>query len=136
MAFNAATAGETRVSCHNAELSYLMTHIYNELNRKKIRLTVGYRGGIRQCVVVGYKECVVDVYGMVMDYLRDREVTVLYAGGEFRNATSNGCIQDSIARPSFWNLVLNSRLQELGDLSVYVPAFTDDAVLMFSGQSP
>ncbi|GBP88699.1 Putative 115 kDa protein in type-1 retrotransposable element R1DM [Eumeta japonica] len=69
---------------------------------------------------------------------RDRglpEVVVRYAGGEFRKGTSKGCIQGSIAGPTFCNLVLDSLLQELGDLGVYVQAFADDVVLMFSGQS-
>ncbi|GBP92806.1 Retrovirus-related Pol polyprotein from type-1 retrotransposable element R1 [Eumeta japonica] len=72
---------------------------------------------------------------MVMGYLRDREVVVRYAGGESRRMTSKGCIQGSIAGPTFWNLVLDSLLRELGDLGVYVQAFADDVVLMFSGQS-
>ncbi|GBP18798.1 Putative 115 kDa protein in type-1 retrotransposable element R1DM [Eumeta japonica] len=63
------------------------------------------------------------------------EVVVRYTGGEFRKETSKGCIQGSIAGPTFWNLVLDSLLRELGDLGVYVQAFADDVVLMFSGQS-
>ncbi|GBP21029.1 Putative 115 kDa protein in type-1 retrotransposable element R1DM [Eumeta japonica] len=41
----------------------------------------------------------------------------------------------SIAGPTFWNLILDSLLRELGELGVYVQAFADDVVLMFSGQS-
>ncbi|GBP72191.1 Putative 115 kDa protein in type-1 retrotransposable element R1DM [Eumeta japonica] len=72
---------------------------------------------------------------MVMGYLRDREVVVRYAGGEFRKETSKGCIQGSIAGQTFRNLVLDSLLRELEDFGVYVQAFVDDVVLMFSGQS-
>ncbi|GBP83804.1 Retrovirus-related Pol polyprotein from type-1 retrotransposable element R1 2 [Eumeta japonica] len=72
---------------------------------------------------------------MVKGYLRDREVIVRYAGGESRRGTSKGCIQGSIAGPTFWNLILDSLLRELGELGVYVQAFADDVVLMFSGQS-
>ncbi|GBP83162.1 Retrovirus-related Pol polyprotein from type-1 retrotransposable element R1 2 [Eumeta japonica] len=39
------------------------------------------------------------------------------------------------SRSNLWNLVLDSLLRELGDLGVYVQAFADDVVLMFSGQS-
>ncbi|GBP93914.1 Putative 115 kDa protein in type-1 retrotransposable element R1DM [Eumeta japonica] len=67
--------------------------------------------------------------------LPERRVVVRYAGGESRRMTSKGCIQGSIAGPTFWNLVLDSLLRELGDLGVYVQAFADDVVLMFSGQS-
>ncbi|GBP65876.1 Retrovirus-related Pol polyprotein from type-1 retrotransposable element R1 [Eumeta japonica] len=79
-------------------------------------------------------KCPVNLRGMMMGYLRDREVVVRYAGEEFRKGTSKGCIQGSIAGPTFWNLVLDSLLRELEDLGVYVQAFVDDVVLM-SGQS-
>ncbi|GBP05733.1 Retrovirus-related Pol polyprotein from type-1 retrotransposable element R1 [Eumeta japonica] len=75
----------------------------------------------------------VNLHGLVRGYLRDREVVVKYAGG--RKGTSKGCIQGSIAGPTFWNLILDSLLRELGELGVYVQAFADDVVLMFSGQS-
>ncbi|GBP19506.1 hypothetical protein EVAR_102053_1 [Eumeta japonica] len=39
------------------------------------------------------------------------------------------------AGPNFWNLILDSLLRELGELGVYVQAFADYVVLMFSGQS-
>ncbi|GBP24164.1 Putative 115 kDa protein in type-1 retrotransposable element R1DM [Eumeta japonica] len=67
---------------------------------------------------------------MVRDYLCDPEV-----GGEYRKSTSKGCIQGSIAGPTFWNLILDSLLQKLGELGVYVQAFADNVVLMFFGQS-
>ncbi|GBP96814.1 Putative 115 kDa protein in type-1 retrotransposable element R1DM [Eumeta japonica] len=79
--------------------------------------------------------CPVNLHGLVRGYLRDREVVVKYAGGECRKGTSKGCIQGSIAGPTFWNLILDSLLRELGELGVYVQAFADDVVLMFSGQS-
>ncbi|GBP92813.1 Putative 115 kDa protein in type-1 retrotransposable element R1DM [Eumeta japonica] len=56
-------------------------------------------------------KCPVNLYGMVMGYLRDREP-----------------VQPLESRP-------DSLLRELGDLGVYVQAFADDVVLMFSGQS-
>ncbi|GBP60537.1 Putative 115 kDa protein in type-1 retrotransposable element R1DM [Eumeta japonica] len=49
--------------------------------------------------------------------------------------TSKGCIQGSIAGPTFWNLILDSLLRELGELGVYVQAFADDVILMYSRQS-
>ncbi|GBP43535.1 Retrovirus-related Pol polyprotein from type-1 retrotransposable element R1 [Eumeta japonica] len=58
-----------------------------------------------------------------MGYQRDREVVVCYAGGQSRKMISKGCIQGSIAGLTFWNHVLNSLLQELGDLGVYVQAY-------------
>ncbi|GBP24847.1 Putative 115 kDa protein in type-1 retrotransposable element R1DM [Eumeta japonica] len=121
----------------------LMTHIHNELNLKRIIVVVSldiegafdnaWWPAIRNQLLV--HKCPVNLYGMVMGYLRDREVVVRYAGGESRRMTPKGCIQGSIAGPTFWNLVLDSLLRELGDLGVYVQAFADDVDLMFSGQS-
>ncbi|GBP24895.1 hypothetical protein EVAR_14229_1, partial [Eumeta japonica] len=71
----------------------------------------------------------------VLGYLRDREVVVRYAGGERRKRNSKGCIQGSITGPSFWNLILDSLLRELGELGVYLQVFADDVVLVFSEQS-
>ncbi|GBP98469.1 Putative 115 kDa protein in type-1 retrotransposable element R1DM [Eumeta japonica] len=121
----------------------LMTHIYQELNLKKIILMVSLdiEGAFdnawwpaleTQLRALG---CPVNLHGLVRGYLRDREVAVKYAGGECRKGTSKGCIQGSIAGPTFWNLILDSLLRELGELGVYVQAFADDVVLMFSGQS-
>ncbi|GBP86151.1 Putative 115 kDa protein in type-1 retrotransposable element R1DM [Eumeta japonica] len=121
----------------------LMTYIYKELNLKKIVLMVSLdiEGAFDNAWWPALKaqllayNCPVNLYGMVKGYLRDREVIVRYAGGESRRGTSKGCIQGSIAGPTFWNLILDSLLRELGELGVYVQAFADDVVLMFSGQS-
>ncbi|GBP44901.1 hypothetical protein EVAR_24816_1 [Eumeta japonica] len=48
---------------------------------------------------------------------------------EARFEGGNGCIQGSIAGPTFWNCTLDYLLREFG---VYVQAFTDDVVPMFS----
>ncbi|GBP10181.1 Retrovirus-related Pol polyprotein from type-1 retrotransposable element R1 [Eumeta japonica] len=69
---------------------------------------------------------------MVRGYLRDRKVIVRYAREESGKGTSKGCTQDSIASPTFWNFILDSLLRELG---VYIQAFADDVVLVFSRQS-
>ncbi|GBP95482.1 Retrovirus-related Pol polyprotein from type-1 retrotransposable element R1 [Eumeta japonica] len=121
----------------------LMTHIYKELNLKKIILMVSL--DIESAFDNAWwpaletqlraQNCPVNLHGMVRGYLRDREVVVRYVGGECRKRTSKGCIQGSIAGPTFWNLILDFLLRELGELGVYVQAFADDVVLMFSGTS-
>ncbi|GBP97782.1 Putative 115 kDa protein in type-1 retrotransposable element R1DM [Eumeta japonica] len=79
----------------------LMTHIYQELNLKKIVLMVSLdiEGAFdnawwpaleTQLRALG---CPVNLHGLVRGYLRDREVVVKYAGGECRKGTSKGCIQ-------------------------------------------
>ncbi|GBP97791.1 Putative 115 kDa protein in type-1 retrotransposable element R1DM [Eumeta japonica] len=87
----------------------LMTHIHNELNLKRIIVMVSldiegafdnaWWPALRNQLLV--HKCPVNLYGMVMGYLRDREVVVRYAGGESRRMTSKGCIQGSIAGPTF-----------------------------------
>ncbi|GBP91972.1 Putative 115 kDa protein in type-1 retrotransposable element R1DM [Eumeta japonica] len=124
-------------------LYYLMTYIYKELNLKNIILMVSLdiEGAFDNAWWSALKaqllayNCPVNLYGMVKGYLQDREVIVRYAGGESRRRTSKDCIQGSIAGSTFWNLILDSLLRELGELGVYVQAFADDVVLMFSGQS-
>ncbi|GBP51705.1 hypothetical protein EVAR_96256_1 [Eumeta japonica] len=95
----------------------LMTHIYNESSLKKIVLMVSldiegacnntWWPAIRNQLLT--HKCPANLYGMVIAYLIDWEVVVCYAGGESRKMTSKGCIQDSIAGPIFWNLVLTTR---------------------------
>ncbi|GBP73195.1 Retrovirus-related Pol polyprotein from type-1 retrotransposable element R1 [Eumeta japonica] len=62
------------------------------------------------------------------DLIQDREWNP-------EKGTFKGSIQGYISGPTFWNLILNSLLQELGELGVYVQAFANDVFLMFSGQS-
>ncbi|GBP71964.1 Putative 115 kDa protein in type-1 retrotransposable element R1DM [Eumeta japonica] len=59
--------------------------------------------------------CPVNLHDLVRGYLRDREVAVKYAGGECRKGTSKGCIQGSIAGPTFWNLILDSLPENSGN---------------------
>ncbi|GBP83991.1 Dihydroorotate dehydrogenase [Eumeta japonica] len=63
---------------------------------------------------------------MVRRYPRDREMIVRYAGGESRRRTLKGCIQGSIAGPTFWSLILDTLLREL---AVYIQAFADNVPL-------
>ncbi|GBP97547.1 Putative 115 kDa protein in type-1 retrotransposable element R1DM [Eumeta japonica] len=87
----------------------LMTYIYKELNLKKIVLMVSLdtEGAFWALKAQLLAcNCPVNLYGMEKGYLRDRE-----------------------------NIILDSLLRELGVLGVYVQAFADDVVLMFSRQS-
>ncbi|GBP90782.1 Putative 115 kDa protein in type-1 retrotransposable element R1DM [Eumeta japonica] len=99
----------------------LMTYIYKELNLKKIVLMVSLdiEGAFDNAWWPALKaqllayNCPVNLYGMVKGYLRDREVIVRYAGG-VQKGTSKGCIQGSIAGPTFWNLILDSLPENSG----------------------
>ncbi|GBP48515.1 hypothetical protein EVAR_16184_1 [Eumeta japonica] len=71
---------------------------------------------------------------MVMGYLRDREVVVRYAGGESRRMTSKGCT-GLIAGPTF-GICPDSPTPRTRGPGVYVQAFADDVVLMFSDSQP
>ncbi|GBP90798.1 Putative 115 kDa protein in type-1 retrotransposable element R1DM [Eumeta japonica] len=85
----------------------LMTHIYKELNLKKIILMVS-----------------LDMEGAFDNAWWPALETQLRA---------QNC-PGSIAGSTFWNLILNSVRREFGELGVYVQAFAD-VVLKFSGQS-
>ncbi|GBP85083.1 Putative 115 kDa protein in type-1 retrotransposable element R1DM [Eumeta japonica] len=78
--------------------------------------------------------CPVNLHGLVRGYLRDREVVVKYAGG-VQERDFKGLYTRFYSRSNLWDLILDSLLRELGELGVYVQAFADDVVLMFSGQS-
>ncbi|CAH2208513.1 jg11092 [Pararge aegeria aegeria] len=68
-------------------------------------------------------------------YLKDRQVGVRYAEKEHVVSTSKGCIQGSIAGPTFWNLLLEPLLEEIDGRKVHCQAFADDIVLVISGGS-
>ncbi|GBP00022.1 Retrovirus-related Pol polyprotein from type-1 retrotransposable element R1 [Eumeta japonica] len=104
----------------------LMTHIYKELNFKKIILMVSLdiKGTFDNAwwpaleTQLCAHNCPVNLHGIVRGYLWDQEVVVKYAGGECRKRTSKGCIQGSIASPTFWNLIWNPTPRTRGTLRI------------------
>ncbi|GBP96371.1 Retrovirus-related Pol polyprotein from type-1 retrotransposable element R1 [Eumeta japonica] len=119
----------------------LMTHIYQELILKKIILMVSLdiEGAFdnawwpaleTQLRALG---CPVNLHGLVRGYFRDREVVVKYAG-ECRKGTS-GLYTRFYSRSNLLEPDSGFPTPRTRELGVYVQAFADDVVLMFSGQS-
>lgn len=59
------------------------------------------------------KKCPKNLRRLVNHYLEDRVVTVNYAGNTCHKNTNIGCVQGSIAGPTFWNLLLDLLQDEL-----------------------
>ncbi|XP_046978117.1 uncharacterized protein LOC124543839 [Vanessa cardui] len=81
------------------------------------------------------RRCPKNLYLMVNSYLQNRKIIVNYAGEKSERDTTKGCVQGSIAGPTFWNIILDPLLQRLSVEEVYCQAFADDGVLVFSGKS-
>lgn len=118
----------------------LVGHLRAEIKAKKIVLLISLdiEGAFdnawwpalkRQMVV---KNCPKNLYALVASYLEDRIIRVNYARATSEKGTTKGCVQGSIAGPTFWNLILDSLLQKMASLGVYCQAFADDVVLVFS----
>lgn len=81
------------------------------------------------------KNCPADIFGLVDSYLRDRSITIDYAGAMVNKNTTRGCVQGSISGPLMWNVVLDSLLELLEGSPVHVQAFADDVVLVASADT-
>ena len=53
------------------------------------------------------RQCPRNVYEVVADYLRNREVRLVGKHGEVQKQVTRGCPQGSIMGPTFWNLVFD-----------------------------
>lgn len=79
--------------------------------------------------------CPCNLRRLVSNYLEDRKVRVRYAGAEHTKETTKGCVQGSIAGPTFWNLLLDPLLEEVERSGTYCQAFADDVILVFSAKT-
>lgn len=59
------------------------------------------------------KGCPRNLSDMILSYLADRRIELSYTGARLSRGSSKGCVQDSIAGPTFWNVILDSLLVEL-----------------------
>jgi ribonuclease HI len=122
----------------------LRKHLDSELLRKKsvVVVSLDIEGAFDNAWWPALKhqlqarKCPRNLYGVIDSYLRDRSVTVHYAGSTSTRSTNKGCVQGSIGGPTFWNLILDPLLQLLSKRGVYHQAFADDCVLVFSSNTP
>lgn len=127
--------------CTEDALYDLVQHIRENLEGKKINVVVSLdiEGAFDsawwpavKCQILK-KKCPQNIRRLINDYFKDRRVEVRYAGRQHEKATEKGCVQGSIAGPTFWNILLDPLLDELEAKGVYCQAFADDVVLIFSG---
>ncbi|CAH2207649.1 jg24927, partial [Pararge aegeria aegeria] len=119
----------------------LVNRIRSEVKQKKIAIMISLdiEGAFDNAwwpalkYQLATRKCPKNLYKMVSSYLTDRKIKVSYARAEHERSTTKGCVQGSIAGPTFWNLLLDSLLVKLADDGVYCQAFADDVVLLFSG---
>lgn len=128
--------------CTEDSLYDLVMHIRERLKHKEIIVVVSLdiEGAFDSAwwpsikLQLYKKKCPGNLYRLVNDYFKDRKVLVRYSGAEHIRETTKGCIQGSIGGPTFWNLLLDSLLDDMDARGVYCQAFADDVVLIFSGK--
>ncbi|CAK1602629.1 unnamed protein product [Parnassius mnemosyne] len=81
------------------------------------------------------EKCPINIRRLMDSYLQDRKVSVRYAGVEYNQDASKGCVQGSIGGPVLWNLLLDPLLKELEARGDRCQAFADDIVLLFAGDT-
>lgn len=118
----------------------LKQHVESNLKRKEIIVMISldiegafdntWWPAIKKQLAV--KKCPPNLRHLTDNYFENRKVVVGYAGKTHAKATSKGCVQGSIAGPTFWNLVLDPLLDQLKAKGIYAQAFADDVVLIFS----
>ncbi|GBP48328.1 NADH dehydrogenase iron-sulfur protein 2, mitochondrial [Eumeta japonica] len=122
-------------------LGDLVTYLREEREKKNSTLLVSLdtEGGLDNAWwptiknQLARKRCPRNLYHLVDTYLRDCRVAVNYARATSK--TTKGGIQESISGPTFWNVILDSLLDELSGKEVHRQAFADDVVLTFTGRS-
>lgn len=138
---NPAQYGFVPQRCTEDALYDLMQHIHHNLESKKTSVVVSLdiEGAFDsawwpavKCQIL-QKKCPQNLRRLINNYFEDRKVVVRYAGRQCERATQKGCVQGSIAGPTFWNVLLDPLLNELQAKGVHCQAFADDVVLVFSG---
>ena len=124
-------------------LSDLIDHIQNNILEKKsvLMVSLDIEGAFDNAwwpalkYHLAIKKCPRNLFKLVNSYLRDRKIKVNYARKESQKDTTKGCVQGSIAGPTFWNVILDSLLHQLNEEGVYCQAFADDVVLIFASHN-
>lgn len=79
--------------------------------------------------------CSRNLYCLVGDYFRGREVVLRVGNAEARKNMTRGCPQGSVVGPLLWNVLFDSLLRlETGE-GVTITAYADDALLLVRGQT-
>ncbi|XP_062529492.1 uncharacterized protein LOC119629800 [Bombyx mori] len=121
----------------------LIEHIRNKIDRKKIvtLISLDIEGAFDSAwwpairVRLAEVQCPIGLRRVMASYLRDRQVSVRYAGKTHTQKTSKGCVQGSVAGPILWNLLIDPLLGSFERRGDYCQAFADDVVLVVDGDT-
>ncbi|CAG5034257.1 unnamed protein product [Parnassius apollo] len=80
-------------------------------------------------------QCPNNIFGLIQDYVRDREVILDFAGGRVTKTMSKGCIQGSTCGPVLWNIILDELLDTKLPAGCHIQAFADDVLLVVTAAS-
>lgn len=81
------------------------------------------------------RQCPKNVYGVIADYLRGREVQLIGKHGFVRKSVSRGCPQGSILGPHLWNLIFDDLLSTLARAGHETVAYADDLIILVHASS-
>lgn len=81
------------------------------------------------------RDCPCNLYALVEDYFREREVTLSGVHGSRSKVITKGCPQGSILGPYFWNLIFDEVLHRLAAGACEPIAYADDLIVLVYGNS-
>ncbi|XP_063833872.1 uncharacterized protein LOC135083038 [Ostrinia nubilalis] len=74
--------------------------------------------------------CPANIFRLVNSYLKDRTVTLNYAGADASKGMQRGCVQGSACGPALWNLILDDLLGISLPPGCHIQAYADDVLLI------
>jgi len=89
-------------------------------------------------VLMALKEndCPRDVYTVMQDYFKNRQVILQEGDSTRRRVQSRGCPQGSVLGPTLWNLVFDGLLRDIETQTKGQPtAYADDLVIVVEGEN-
>lgn len=79
--------------------------------------------------------CPRNIYSVLLDYFRNRRVTMRSRTAEIAKTTTKGCPQGSVLGPTLWNVTFDEALAARTEAEETKIAFADDLLVVVSGYS-
>ncbi|XP_072946175.1 uncharacterized protein [Epargyreus clarus] len=79
-------------------------------------------------------QCPKNLYSLILNYIKDRKVSLNYADVTVSKNMSRGCIQGSVCGPMFWNLILDDLFDVKLPQGCHMQAFADDVLLIINSK--
>lgn len=80
-------------------------------------------------------QCPRNVFQVLVNYHKDRRVTINVGEASATKTTSKGCVQGSVCGPTFWNLIADELLNINLPEGCHIQAFADDVMLLATGKT-